>query len=222
MSDYWSNLTERTDSLYTADDFESAAYRLIAEQVIYYTDLKSRVAYAIIEQYEKEMVKVLTPLGITLQVNRQLRYVAAIPKHAKTTSATIQQTLFALVLRGIYEENAQSGNLSDEGEVFCDLVDFSEKHRLMTQRELPGKVEFDNLMKTAKRWGIARRLDDGDHNILGSEGMDSGIAIRPGIVEVLGEAALLRLVLWQALPTSNSPLMNSTTDTLEADNDETA
>lgn len=222
MSDYWLNLTERTDSPYIAEDFESAAYRLVSEQVIYHSDLKNRVAYNIIDEYEKEVVKALAPLGIVLQVNRQLRYVAAIPKHAKTTAATIPQTLFSLVLRGIYEENAQSGNLSDEGEVFCDLVELTEKHRLMTQRELPGKVEFDNLMRTAKRWGIARRLEDGDNNIPLSEGMESGIAIRPGIVEVLGEAALLRLALWQSPSATNSTLITPTNDTLEAANDETA
>lgn len=222
MSDYWLNLSERTDSLYVAEDFESAAYRLVAEQVIYRSDQKNRVAYNIIEDYEKEMVKALAPLGITLVVNRQLCYVAAIPKHAKTTAATIPQTLFALVLRGIYEENAQAGNISDEGEVFCDLAEFEEKHRLMTQRELPGKVEFDNLMRTAKRWGIARRLEDGDNNSQLSEGIDLGIAIRPGIVEVLGEAALLRLALWQTPSASTSPQMTSTNDALEAANDETA
>lgn len=133
-------------------------------------------------------------------MNRALRYVVAIPRHAKTTLATVSQTLFALVLRGIYEESARVGLLSEEGEVLCDLIELTEKYRLMTGRELPAKGEFDTLMRTAKRWGIARRLDDDESsaNLYGADSQVGGIAIRPAMVDVLGEAALQRLVSWQS------------------------
>ena len=63
----------------------------------------------------------------------------AVPCHAKTTLATVSQTLFALVLRGIYEESARVGYLSEEGEVLCDLIELTEKYRLMSGRETPGQ-----------------------------------------------------------------------------------
>lgn len=200
MSDFWDSVAARSDGIYITQDFEAVAYRLICEQVLYYTDMRSRMAFSIVDQYEREFIRILSPLGIVLQINRQLRYAVAIPKHAKTTPATVPQTLFALVLRGIYEESARVGYLSEEGEVICDLVELTEKYRLMTRRELAIKGEFDSLMRMAKRWGIARRLDDADaaDRSPGADGQLSGIAIRPAIVDVLGETALQRLALWQS------------------------
>ena len=224
MSDHWNYLAERSDDLYTSEDFETAAYRLVSEQVLYHADQRSRVVYGIIDQYEREFSKALAPLGIILSVNRQLRYVSAIPQHAKSTPATVPQTLFALVLRGIYEESARAGFLTEAGEVVCDLIELGEKYRLMTGRELPTKGEFDSLMRTAKRWGIARRLDS-DGSIAPNPSTDcqlGGIAIRPGITDVLGEAALRRLAIWQASDTAATQSAAAGKDDMEVINDATA
>jgi len=204
MNDYWDSLSARINGLYTPADFESAAYRIIAEQTLYHADQRSRVAYGLIEQYEREFSKALAPFGVSLQVNRQLRYATALPRHARAAVASVPQTLFALVLRGIYEESARIGDLTEDGEVLCDVIELTEKYRLMTGRELPGKGEFDGLMRVARRWGIARKLDDSDVSAgqSGSDAAGGGIAIRPGIVEALGEAALQRLEAWHLASSS--------------------
>lgn len=211
MSNYWEDLASRLDGIYTSEDFETAAYRLVAEQVIYHVDRNSRVSYAVIEQYEREFDKVLAPMGVSIGVNRQLRYIVAIPRHARANTATVAQTLFALVLRGLYEEVARSGQFTEDGEVMCDYIELQEKYRLMTGRDLPAKGELDALLRTARRWGIARRLEE-------DEGMDltplqeqsaGGIAIRPAIVDVLGETALMRLAQW------GSSKADAVTDTTE-------
>jgi hypothetical protein len=223
MSDYWDTLAARSNGFYASEDFESVAYRLISEQVLYHSDQRSRMAYTLAEQYEREMEKALSPFGIHLQVNRALRYVVAVPCHAKTTLATVSQTLFALVLRGIYEESARVGYLSEEGEVLCDLIELTEKYRLMSGRELPAKGEFDALMRTAKRWGIARRLDDVESgtSVLGADSQFGGIAIRPAIVDILGEAALQRLVSWQSA-INGAAAADSTQEELEESGNEAA
>ena len=38
----WEDLASRLDGVYTVEDFETAAYRLVAEQVIYHSDRSSR------------------------------------------------------------------------------------------------------------------------------------------------------------------------------------
>src|SRR5690606_10708867 len=176
-----------------------AAYKLVAEQVLYHADRSSRKAYGLIERYERSFCKVLDPLGITLGVDRQLLFAYALPRHATPTLASVAQTLFALVLRGIYEDGMRAGQLSDEsGEILCDFVELREKYQLMTNRELPGKGELEGLIRTAKRWGIARRLEDAENPGSGAdiEFTVGGIAIRPAIREVLGETALQQLALW--------------------------
>lgn len=205
MSQFWENIAARTDGQHTAEEFEAAAYRLVVEQVIYYADRHSRTAYWMIERYERDFKQALAPLGIMIEVNRQLRYVFAQPRHEKAGTASVLQTVLALVFRAIYDEAARIGQLTDDGEVVCDLVELEEKYRLMTSRELPAKGELDSLMKTMKRWGIARKSEE-----LGGDG-DDGLAtsqpymvvIRPAIVNLLGEAALQRLAQWHVVTSSD-------------------
>lgn len=196
----WEDLASRLDGVYTVEDFETAAYRLVAEQVIYHSDRSSRVTYGILDLYEREFAKVLAPLGVSLSVNRQLRYVTALPRHAKASTATVAQTLFALVLRGLYDEGVRTGGLTEDGEILCDYIELQEKFHLMTGRDLPTRGELDTLLRSAKRWGIARRLEDDDSGHLTplQEQSAGGVAIRPAIVDVLGETALIRLAQWGA------------------------
>ncbi len=49
----WEDLANRLDGVYTVEDFETAAYRLVAEQVIYHSDRSSRVTYGILELVKK-------------------------------------------------------------------------------------------------------------------------------------------------------------------------
>lgn len=199
MSQYWESLAARTDNQHTSEELELAAYRLAVEQVLYYADRHSRTAYWMIERYEREFRQALTPLGIDVQVNRQLRYAFALPRHAKAGAASIAQTIFALVLRAIYDESASSGQLTDDGEVVCDLVELAEKYRLMSGKDIPTKGKLDGLMETMKRWGIARisedvGLESGDD----TTGQPYAVIIRPAIADVLGEAALARLVQFKS------------------------
>ena len=200
MNPFWESVAARSNGIYTTDEFEAAAYRLMAEQVIYHSDRSSRVTYGILELYEREFAKVLAPLGVSLSINRQLRYVTALPRHAKAGTATVAQTLFALVLRGLYDEGVRAGGLTEDGEVLCDYIELQEKFHLMTGRDLPTRGELDTLLRSAKRWGIARRLEDDDSGHLTSlqEQSAGGVAIRPAIVDVLGESALIRLAQWGA------------------------
>ena len=197
MSIYWEASAARTEGQNTADEFETAAYRLVSEQVLYHADKHSRVAYWLVERYTKDFERALEPLGIEVMVNTLLRYVYAKPKHAKSGTASVTQTLLALVLRSLYDESARAGQLNDNGEVLCDLVELKEKYRLETGRELPSKMEFDALLRQFKRWGIAKMADEQNLDEMDSDA-DSQlyVLIRPAIVDVLGEAALQRLRHW--------------------------
>lgn len=191
----WTLLTERTQGTYTADQFEAAAYRLLSEQVLYAADRRSRVAYALVEQFEREFAQVLAPFGVKLRVNRQLRYACATPSHEKSTPASEEQTLLALVLRKVYDEAARMGEMNDDGEVVCDLVALEEKYRQDTGRALAKSTKLEQLLSTLKRWGIARTSEEDE---TGRHDVDQPfvVVIRPAIADVLGEQALLRLALW--------------------------
>lgn len=207
MSQYWEAVASRSDGQNNADELEMAAYRLVTEQVLYYADRHSRTAYWMIERYEREFRQALLPIGVDVQVNRGLRYAFALPKHAKAGTASVLQTAFALVLRQVYDESARMGQLTGDGEVICDLVELSEKFRLMTGKELPMKGKLDALMETMKRWGLARKSEE--HGL--DDGYDAAsiqpyaVIIRPAIADLLGEAAVARMLQFQTatMPTDS-------------------
>jgi hypothetical protein len=193
----WENLAARSNGLHVVEDFEATTYRLVVEQVLYHADRGSRTAYYVVERYERDIKAALAPLGVDVHVNRNLRYAYAIPRHGKSGNATTQQTVFALVLRMVYEDRAKVGDLTDDGEVICDLMELEEKYRVLTGRELPGKGELDSLIRNMRRWGIARSSTEQDD--IGEEGLldqPYAIVIRPAIVDILGETALQRLSQW--------------------------
>lgn len=197
MSEYWSSLSEACDGAIASEEFAAIAYRLMTDQCLYHADRGSRLAYGIVDRYEREYAKVLAPFGVQLKINRVKMYAVALPAHPKTIPASKAETLFALVLRGIYEEFARNGHITDAGEVHCDLVELSERYRLMTGEDLAGsKGHFDSLMRTSHRWGIARWLDEDEMSVAPSD-PNSAIAVRPAIIDILGETALRRLALWQ-------------------------
>ncbi|MFK3797139.1 DUF4194 domain-containing protein [Pseudomonas sp. NPDC088444] len=216
MNSHWQDLAGNSNGLYEEDDFSMAAYRLVTDQVVYHSDYKSRKVFGIIEQYERHIAKALLPLGVSVGVDRHLMFAYALPQHPSPTAATVPQTLFALVLRGLYEEGIRAGQILDEsGEIICDFIELQEKYRLLTGRELPPKGELESLIRVAKRWGIVRRLEAGDSHLSGIniDSNDGGIAIRPAIRVVLGESALQQLAQWG---TTNSNASESLDD-IDAD-----
>lgn len=196
---FWANAAEATKNVVTEDEFEATANRLVSEQVLYAADRVSKVAYGLIREFEREFRRALEPLGYVVRVNSQLRYACAIPKHAKTSPVSVDQTLLALVLRRIFDEETRNGHHDENGEVACDLVTLEVKYKQLTSgRELATGGKLAALMQWMRRWGLARIADEESEQ----QGHDADqpyvVIIRPGIAEVLGEAALARIALFSS------------------------
>lgn len=194
---FWTDAAEATKNVVTEDEFEAAANRLVTEQVLYAADRGSKIAYGLIRDFEREFKRALEPLGYIVRVNTQLRYACAIPKHARVSPVTVDQTLLALVLRKIFDEETRSGHHDENGEVVCDLVTLEVKYKQTTGgRELATGGKLLALMQWMRRWGLAR-ISDEDNNQYGQDAdQPYVVVIRPGIAEVLGEAALARIALF--------------------------
>jgi hypothetical protein len=193
---HWDNAVASTKGMATHEDFETAAYRLVAEQVLYASDRGNKLSCWLIEDYEREFRHALEPMGVGLLVNRRLRYACALPRHTKIVDAGMEPTLLVLVLRRIYDEHFRLGQVSDNSEVFVDLIELAEKYRQSTNgRELPRGGQMRQLMRTVQRWGIARRQDDVTDEDADVE-QPFVIVIRPAIADVLGETPLQRLALF--------------------------
>lgn len=203
---FWDHAVEASNKTAEAAEFESAAYRLVAEQIIYESDRNSRVAYSLIREFEREFRRALEPLGLALRVNSNLRYACAIPQHAKSATASVEQTLLALVLRRIYDEEARAGRCDENGEVAYDLVDLGAYYKQATSgRDMPMAGALRSLMKAMHRWGIARMTNLDEDPLPNRTNQPFVVVIRPGIADVLGEAALQRLALFAQQDAADSP-----------------
>lgn len=193
---HWDNAVAGTRGQATQEDFEAAAYRLVAEQVLYASDRGNKLPYWLIEDHEREFRHALEPMGVGLLVNRRLRYACALPRHTKIADAGLEPTLLALVLRKIYDELARLGQINDAGEVFVDLIELAEKFRQSTNgRDLPKGGQLRELVRVVQRWGIARRHEDVSDDDTDVE-QPFVVVIRPAIADVLGETPLQRLALF--------------------------
>ena len=179
---FWENAVASADGM-TEDDLEQAASRLITEQVLYAADYRSKVAYALIRDFEREFRRALEPLGYRLHINGQLRYACAIPRHSRNAVASVKQTLLALVLRQIFDEETRSGHHDEHGEVTCDLITLATKYQQITGHELANGGKLTELLKWMQRWGLARRIGNtatvcghhpsGNYRSIGRSGVDA-------------------------------------------------
>ncbi len=129
MSQYWESPADRSDRQYTSDELELTAYRLVVEQVLYYADRHSRTAFWMIEAYEREFRRGPSTTRYRRSgeppVTLCLRGAQARQGRCRRRS---RNGLCAGTAR-IYDEAASTGQLTDDGEVVCDLVELAEKYQ---------------------------------------------------------------------------------------------
>ena len=196
---FWTPAVEACNNNVTEDDFETAADRLVCEQVLYGADRSSKLAYSLIHDFTRQFMQALDPLGYHIRVNSQLRYAGAIPKHTRVAAVNTEQTLLALVLRTIFDEETHAGHHDENGEVACDLVSLMVKYKQTTGgRELPTGGKLSALVQWMRRWGIARVKNEDNSPVAQDINQPYTVIIRPGIAEVLGEAALTRIALFSS------------------------
>ncbi|MBB3345532.1 DUF4194 domain-containing protein [Luteimonas sp. RC10] len=188
MKRSWNTLSQQSNGLYTVQDFERAAYRLVTEQVLYAADRTSRVAYHLVEDHFDDFVGALAPLGIRLARNPHYRYLVALPAHGEGVAVTLDETLLLLVLRQRYDEAMRQGQIEEHGEVVVELPELQEAYQALAGRPMPDVGTLRTLARTLRRWGLAR-LVDSDRD----DPQPFHLVVRPAIVEIVGELWLQRL-----------------------------
>lgn len=188
MRTSWTTLSQRSGGLYTAQDFERAAYRLVVEQVLYSSDRRSRNAYHLVESHLAEFAAVLEPLGIQLERNPHHRYVVAMPSHGDGTPVSLDETLLILVLRQRYDQAIRDGQIEEHGEVVVELPELQEAWQALTGRAMPEIGPLRALLRTLRRWSISRSVDCEP-----DDPQPFRIIVRPAIVEIAGGQWLQRL-----------------------------
>jgi len=192
----WETLATQSEGLYTEDDFRSAAYQLVAQQILYASHPHQRKAQAIVSRFRRAFADVLDLLGMDLEIDDNYRFCAAIPRRMKHMPLPLTETLLMLVLRKIYHERALAGEL-DQGMVRISIEELQGSFQSATGRSLPtSSGELDRLITATSRMGATRKLDDVE---LGDQPFEIGIL--PGIAVLISEQTLHRLdAYWSGAP----------------------
>ena len=97
----------------------------------------------------------------------------------------LTETRLALVLRRLYDDKMHVTEII-AGEAFVDMIELERAYKDLLNRELPATAVLNEQLQAMKRYGIARLEETRDEQRV-------QVVIRPGIVDVLGESALLQL-----------------------------
>lgn len=180
----WERLAEQSQ-LHTVGDYQQAGYRLMMEQVLYASDRRSRTAYDLIVKHLGSYRELLGKFGMTVVHNHHMSYLVATPNQYVAEKMRLSETRLALVLRRLYDDKIHATEVI-AGEAFIELVELDRAYKDLLGRELPDQSDLKELLLAMKRYGIARIEETGDEQPF-------QVVIRPGIVDVLGETALLQL-----------------------------
>lgn len=188
---HWERLAAQSQTN-VESDYQKAGYRLVMEQVLYAADPRSRLAYELIVRHRKDYDALLAQLGMTITHNPHMGYLVATPNQYVAEKMRLAETRLALVLRRLYDDKMHATEIVT-GEAFVDMIELERTYKDLLKRELPATAVLNEHLQTMKRYGIVRLEETRDEQRL-------QVAIRPGIVDVLGETALLQLAAHASLP----------------------
>lgn len=180
----WERLAEQSQ-IHTADDYRGAGYRLMMEQVIYASDRGSRITYDLIVKHLAIYRDLLGQLGMTIIHNSHMSYLVAIPSQYVAEKMRLSETRLALVLRRLYDDKIYATELV-AGEAHVTVHELERTYKDLMGRELPDTTDLRELVLAMKRYGLIRLEEAEDEQPF-------VIVVRPGIVDVFGETALLQL-----------------------------
>lgn len=181
---HWERLAAQSQT-YAESDYHKAGYRLVMDQVLYASDPRSRLAYELIVRHRKDYDALLAQLGMAITHNPHMGYVVATPNQYVADKMRLAETRLALVLRRLYDDKMHATEIV-AGEAFVGMIELERAYKDLLNRELPVPALLNEQLQAMKRYGIARLEETHDEQRL-------QVVIRPGIVDVLGETALLQL-----------------------------
>ena len=188
---HWERLAAQSQTN-VESDYQKAGYRLVMEQVLYAGDPRSRLAYELVVRHRRDYDALLAQLGMTITHNPHMGYVVATPNQYVAEKMRLAETRLALVLRRLYDDRMHATEVV-AGEAFVDMIELERAYKDLLNRELPARAVLEEQLQAMKRYGIARLEETRDEQRL-------QVVIRPAIVDVLGETALLQLAAHATAP----------------------
>jgi len=191
-------------STVTADRFRQLISRLLGRGILCYGDTQTESElYNDAARVEGLLKDYFAVMGARLEHDSDLQYFRLYPPGADTSLAnddddadasmcenlSQHETACVLVLRLLYDQALQAGNLDDEHEVQIPMEALHTALQTRLKRSLPERMtERKNLFRKLKRFKLIRYTGDDD-----LEKPESVLSIRPLIVGFVNHDALAAL-----------------------------
>lgn len=188
MPKNWNAVSDRSEGLYTVEMCKQAFQQLLTHQCLYRRFQNQVSAYRLISANRPEFEEAVELAGYRLYFKDRHEFCCIVPDVAKHTLLDLQQTVFLLVLRRLYHEHANVGNLTPDGDAVVTAAELAVTYMEMCGKTLEkGQGVIKALIKTAWSNGLARDIEAAD-----DDPQPFAVAILPGIAEVLSEHTVAR------------------------------
>jgi len=184
-----SSLLKRNDDV-TEEELQHAAYALLSRQFLHHNKPRQRKQYNHIVRFQKYFSYLMTATNHDLVINENQRYVGIVPQDY-INRLRIDETLFLLSLRAIYDEEIIAFHANDDGSINISLDDFEMRYEQLTGRILPKvHAELESIMKQFQHFGVIEYGPDEDRPEF------KRILILPTIAALLSGEAIKRIEIY--------------------------
>jgi hypothetical protein len=182
----WEQLAERS-GMYSAADFQQAAYALMVQQALYATEQRQRTAYYLIKEHLSHFREAFDLFGVDLFEEPADQYIVAVPRHQRQTLISTDLTLLILTLAQVYRLQMTRGEIDGDRAVVT-IEELRSAYKALSGRELPADAgSLKQLLLQTHRMGMSRMVDSDP-----GSAQPFDVAVLPGIKSLVSEATLMR------------------------------
>ncbi len=171
-----------------AEDFVSAANKLLVNQFLYADKPAHRPYYFLIAKHIGYFDNLFAAIGWTLCYQPDESYIGLIPKgEERYLRLKLDESLFLLCLRQQYEQKLESFDV-ESGKAFIASDELLQLYESLTSKEIPNETRFKEILGLFSRHGIIERGKPAD-----TDPKNIPLMINPSIRQVVVEDWLRQL-----------------------------
>lgn len=182
------SLANEQNESWDAQDFQVAAQRLLKHQFMHVDDYGCRPTYELIRKNLDYFTNLFEAFGFTLVHNDNEAMIGIVSEHpALKSSLKLEESIFLLALRMLYEQAVESYDVGDAGCVEIDSETLLQTIETLTHRTRVPFSRMNEILKNFRSNGLVR-LEDCD-----LEESMIRVFIRPTIRYVTGQDVLTQI-----------------------------
>jgi hypothetical protein len=171
-----------------AEDFVSAANKLLVNQFLYADKPAHRPHYFLIAKHISYFDNLFAAIGWTLTYQPDESFIGLIPQgEERYLRLKLDESLFLLCLRQQYEQKLESFDV-EGGKAFIASDDLLELYESLTSKEIPNETRFKEILGLFSRHGIIEKGKPAETDV-----KNIPLMINPSIRQVVVEDWLRQL-----------------------------